>query len=93
MIKVGTTAYKKLSPKGTVVFVDYTYKDVEFDDEGWADVANFLPADFDLVIIEIAGRKEPIDGWSTGHNWDGLFFQTGDKVLRWKRKPDERNLM
>ena len=92
MIKVGTTAYKKLNAQGKITFVDYTYNDVEFDDEEWADAEKFLPADFDLVIIQVQG-KEPICGWSTGSNWDGLFYQPGDKIFRWKRKPDERNLM
>lgn len=69
----------------------FTYKDVVYDIDGWADSARFLPCDFDLVILKVEGKKS-ISGWSTGASWDGLNLAIGDKVLYWKRKPDEKDL-
>lgn len=65
----------------------FSYRDILFDEDGWADAKKYLPGDYDLVFLDIEG-KPPTSGWSIGDDWDGLYIEKGDKVLYWKRKPD-----
>jgi hypothetical protein len=87
MIKVGDVKFWKKNSKNQSIAVDYTYKDVEYDEEGWADAKKFMPADFDLVFLKVNGKKS-ISGWYAGYQWDSLNYNKIDKVLFWKRKPD-----
>ena len=85
MLKVGKDT---ILPHGSEISRRVTYKDVHCDIDGWADSSRFMPADFDLVYLKLEGKKS-ISGWSTGTSWDGLKLNKDDKVLYWKRKPDE----
>lgn len=68
----------------------WTYKDVKYDEDGWADANKYLPADYDLVYLKI--EDQPcVCGWSAGNSWDGLQVKKEDKVLFWKRKFDDNN--
>ncbi len=87
--KVGDPAYWKRNFKGEKVAINYNYRDVQYDKHGWADVNKFLPADFDLVFLNIEGKKT-ISGWFTGNNWDGLLLKEEDKVISWKLKEEEK---
>jgi hypothetical protein len=69
-------------------FRKFSYNDVHFDEDGWADAAQFLPGDYDLAYLKLQG-KPSVCGWSIGINWDGAKLEDGDKVLYWKRKPDQ----
>ena len=71
------------------VEVLYTYKDVKYDIDGWADSKEFLPDDYDLVYLKVEGKKT-MPGWASGTSWHGLRYKEGDKVSYWKRKPEEK---
>lgn len=93
MIKVGNrkdyvTKIDKNKKENKIEIV-YSYKDVNYDINGWADSTKFLPEDFDLVLMKIDGKKT-IYGWAIGNSWSGLKYKKGEKVLYWKRKPEER---
>jgi len=83
---------KKKEPKkvGKDYPVVFSYRDVKTDDDGWVDAAKYLPADFDLVYMKVEGKKT-LSGWMSGNNWEGLRLKEGDKVLYWKRKPEDKN--
>jgi hypothetical protein len=76
------TGYQKKTP------VFYTYKDVEYDIDGWADCKRFLPDDYDLVFLRLF-REKTIPGWISGSSWYGLRLKKEDSVTYWKRKEDE----
>lgn len=61
----------------------FTYKQVEYDKEGWADADKFHPVDFDLLYLQIEGSTGTLRGWCSGNAWDGLKYN-GEKVLKWK---------
>ncbi|MEK7112992.1 MAG: hypothetical protein AAB875_06800 [Patescibacteria group bacterium] len=95
MIKVGSVkeyVHKKdnKTKKMKKVEILFTYKDVKFDIDGWADSKEFLPEDYDLVYMKSEGRKT-IPGWACGSSWNGLRYKKEDEVKYWKRKPDETN--
>ena len=65
----------------------FSYSNVKFDEDGWADASRFLPAILDLCYCMIEGRSKKIPGWYTGTSliWDGLNIKPTDKILFWKR--------
>lgn len=63
----------------------FSYFDIKYDPDKWADASKFLPADFDLVNLKILNRKKYVPAWSNGDKWDGANFRQGYKVLYWKR--------
>lgn len=73
--------------KKTPVF--FTYRDVQYDIDGWADCARYLPEDFDLVFMRLK-REKTIPGWISGRSWSGLRLKNDDVVLFWKRKDEEK---
>jgi hypothetical protein len=62
----------------------YSYKDVLYDNNGWADSKKYLPEDFDLVHMRLE-REKTVPGWVSGSSWFGLRFRSDDVVLCWKR--------
>ena len=66
-----------------------SYRHVRFDEDGWADASKWLPADYDLVFLKLE-RGPTIAGWAYGNEFLGLKLKDDDKVLYWKRKPDEK---
>lgn len=64
----------------------YGYKDVTEDYDGWVDAHQFLPLDFDLVLLKVPGRK-PFTGWVYQKKWDsGMVPKKVLKdVIKWKR--------
>lgn len=63
----------------------FSYNDIKYDEDGWADARLFHPLDYDLLYLKIEGKNEHVRGWCSGNVWDGLKYKTGDKVLFWKR--------
>ena len=65
-----------------------TYKDVAYDKNGWALPDQYLPIDYDLLLVKIAGKKST-SAWVCGKKWFGLRLDPSDVVVAWKRKPQE----
>jgi hypothetical protein len=65
----------------------YTYRDVFFDIDGWADCKRYLPEDYDLVYMRLA-RERTIPGWISGTAWMGIKLKDDDIVKFWKRKEE-----
>lgn len=62
----------------------FSYKDVEFDENKWADAKKFFPADFELMFLKT--KSKTYIGWVNGLEWDGLNVPNNIEVLYWKRK-------
>ena len=80
MIQVG-------SHKPGSVDKKFSYSDVEFDKDGWADVSKYLPILYDLMLLKDGAGKNLV-GWYSGSQWDGLRYK-GQNVTHWKRKMDD----
>lgn len=66
----------------------FSYRDVDFDDDGWADAKRFLPHDYDLMYLKLKD-KGVISGWVAYEEWQGLRLKSNDEVLYWKRQSEE----
>jgi len=66
----------------------FSYRDIKYDDNGWADRCKYLPIDYDLLILKRYGKKDT-PGWYTGSKWEGLRLDEEDKVIAWKLMPEE----
>lgn len=80
-----STGQKKKIP------IFYTYKDIRFDVDGWANSKKFLPEDFDLVLLRLK-RERTIPGWINGMKWEGIRLKKDDLVMFWKRNEEEREI-
>lgn len=60
----------------------FTYKDVEYDCDQWADAKKYMPADFDLVYMKT--KNKIFNGWAYVDSWDGAKISPEDEVLFWK---------
>lgn len=81
MLKVGVDIIKD-KKKGKQR--KFSYTDVEYDCDDWADAAKYLPADYDLVHLKT--EKKTISGWRSGNVWAGLRLKGDEKFLYWKRQ-------
>lgn len=66
----------------------FTYVMMETDANGWVDVNNYLPEDYDLIYMKDAEGKRTVVGWLGANQWDGLNLPTNFKCKYWKRKED-----
>jgi hypothetical protein len=66
----------------------YTYKDIQYDDDLWADTTKYLPQDFDLIYMKLKKGKT-LPGWINKTRWCGLRLQITDEVIFWKRHTEE----
>lgn len=66
----------------------YGYRDVHYDIEGWVDVNQYLPGEYDLCLLKTP--KRTITGWHTGQSWDGLKLKRDEIVLYWKRLDEQK---
>lgn len=74
---------KKRTEKGLTLDVLLTYSRVKKDFDGWVKAEDYLPEDFDLVLLKIDnGIKK---GWWAGNKWDGLRYYEGEEVKFWKK--------
>lgn len=62
----------------------YTYRDVIYDDKGWADTTKYLPLDYDLILAK-DDRGHVYSGWYNGFSWDGKNLTEDHNILFWKR--------
>lgn len=69
-------------------WVRFGYRDIEWH-KGWADAFRFLPDDGDFCDIQVEGKGR-MPGWIYGTTWDALRFKRGDRVMKWKRRPEEK---
>lgn len=62
----------------------YTYRDVKYNAEKWANSAEYLPAEYDICILQL---KDNIfkKGWHNGIGWDGLHVKHTDVIESWKK--------
>lgn len=71
---------------------EFSYRDIFYDEDGWADATKYLPEDFDLITMKMKNGDYK-SGWSIGNSWRGARLRKDDEVLYWKRKSDERETM
>ncbi len=65
-----------------------SYKDVKTNIHGWVDINQYLPPDFELVMIKFTDGKITY-GWTVGDTWQGVLITDKTVVRSWKRKPSE----
>lgn len=58
-----------------------------FEAKLWNHVEEYLPHDFDLVLVK-TNKKEIKKGWYTGQIWQGGKLQDNEIVKYWKLKQD-----
>lgn len=63
----------------------FTYQDVTYDSDGWADAEKFKPCNYDLVYIKALNKRKIITAWKTPNSWDGFRLPADGNVLYWKR--------
>lgn len=78
--KVGKTFIKDKKSKKDRKF---SYKDIDYDPDKWADAKKFFPADFDLMLLKT--KDKTYSGWASGYKWDGYKHKKENEVLYWKR--------
>lgn len=68
--------------------VYFSYKDIVYEKDGWADASKYLPAECDLCSLIIEGMENPISGWIIGKCWDSARFEGLRKpnVIFWKQR-------
>jgi len=68
----------------------FTYKEVTYNVDGWADPKKFKPLAFDLVAIRVLrkGKEVGYNGWWSGGAWEAKRKKAEDKVIAWKRKAE-----
>lgn len=61
------------------------YKDVPTQ-KGWADAFQYLPANYDLMLLKIQDRPgQTVGGWCFGTKWEGARINKADVITEWKR--------
>jgi hypothetical protein len=65
-----------------------TYKDVKRNKRGWVESNQFIPRDYDLVMIRFSTGKITY-GWTRGRIWEGVLVTPDVIVEQWKRKISE----
>lgn len=66
----------------------FSYINIYFDNEKWADASKFLPGDFDLCYCKVKGESRILPGWHTGFSWDGSKIKPSHEILYWKLNYD-----
>lgn len=87
MIKVGNDCLENGK------YRKYSYKDVVFDKDGWADASMYLPKDYDLVHMKLKRdnvENKILPGWIFCRTWRGLNLRIQDRIIAWKIKPEEK---
>ena len=69
--------------KEGILIPKLTYAKVPNDGNGWVDVSEYLPDNYDLVLMKIGDTYK--NGWYQGNSWDGYRFNEGEEVTHWKR--------
>jgi len=74
----------KIKVKNQKHGVYWSYRDVKYDECGWACVDDFLPMEFELCYLKTDDNKS-LMGWYTGAIWDGMKVKETDVIKYWKR--------
>lgn len=82
-LQVGISTY--ISKSGSKL--TYSYRHVTETEDGWIDPSHWLPMCYDLVILKTDSTQKV--GWFTGGRWDGRRIDPEDKIIAWKRKPED----
>lgn len=67
----------------------FSYKDVKYDEDGWADASKYQPIDFDLVFMKTTEGKVK-SGWIATNVWEGIRLRPEEKVIKWKQYHEVR---
>ena len=54
-----------------------------FNGHEWSDVDDYLPAEYDLILIKTAEGKI-MKGWISHKTWDGMRLEENEIVKYWK---------
>lgn len=84
-IQVGKTLIEK---KGVPRRFICKYSDVPCTEDGWVTDLQYLPINYDMMLLSVDGRKKPVPAWWTGDEWEGLRFKKEYQVNAWKRMPE-----
>lgn len=79
MLRVGRSKILKGDKEKTL---DYSM--VKTDSKGFADAREFIPVEYDLVVL-ITDRKRRVIGWWTGHEFYSRNLIADEKVCLWKK--------
>ncbi len=82
MKKVGKDIVEGVKPR------KFAYRDVVYDEDDWVDANEFLPLDYDLMFVKLSNDKFTC-AWTVGKKWDGLRLKADQKVVSWKKRPNE----
>lgn len=61
-----------------------SYKDIEYDENGWIDASEYQPIDFDLVFMKTSDGKIK-SGWISTNVWEGVRLKPNEKIIQWKQ--------
>ena len=73
--------------KGLAKQKKFSYVEVEYDFDGWADASRFMPNDYDLCCCKL--EKGTKMGWAHGLDWEGYKIKPEDRILYWKKMKGE----
>lgn len=66
----------------------WTYADVEYTPDGWADASMYRPLSCDMITLRIVssydGSIREINAWWDGQKWDGIRLRKADKIVSWR---------
>lgn len=68
----------------------FSYMDIPNCKEGWISTEDFLPEDFDLVMLKDQNNRIS-KGWMNGNSWDGSKITKRQVIKFWKRDFEYRN--
>ncbi len=75
--------WKKAKPPYTVGYQLFSYQDIKYDVDGWADASRYHPKRFDLVHLQTNLRIK--SGWWDGQKYSGFWITPKDEILYWKK--------
>lgn len=62
----------------------FVYKKSQFDENGWADAAQYKPIPYDILFLKTQSGRI-VKGWWAEFFFDGLRLKKDDPVVKWKR--------
>ena len=61
----------------------FYYTDIPFEAKEWNSVEEYLPEDYDLILLKTVTGKI-FKGWLSFRTWDGMRKEENDVVKFWK---------
>jgi hypothetical protein len=81
--QVGKTIVKAKDRYGSNIERPLSYKDISTDADGWVETSQYIPGEFDLVILKNLDKTK--SGWRSGNVWDGMRIDHSEEFTHWKR--------